>query len=148
VRRRFSHPLKQKMKDLYRNMCKRCGDPSDKRWSDYGGRGITVCSEWRGDRHKFYQWCAENGIESHLQIDRIDNNKNYEPSNCKFSTRMEQAVNTRKNVFLEWNGKRQTISQWAREVGVKYRALQHRIDRGWSIQRIFTQPYRGRPNGG
>jgi hypothetical protein len=142
VTTKFSHPLKRKLKDLWRNMMKRCNDPFDRRWADYGGRGIKVCREWSTDRYKFYAWCLENGCAKHLQIDRKDNDGPYSPENCKFSTRVEQSNNTRKSRFLEWNGKRLTVAQWARELGVRQMSLQHRVDRRWPIDRIFTQPYR------
>lgn len=141
---KFRHPLKQKIKNLYRNMVNRCNNPYDLRYHDYGGRGIRVCDEWLTDRYKFYNWCLDNGIDDYRQIDRIDNNGDYSPSNCKFSTRIEQANNTRKNVFLSWNGSTMTVSQWARVIGVRQQALQHRISRGWSVDRIFTQPFRSK----
>lgn len=139
----FSHPLKKKLKDLYRNMIKRCYDPRNHRYEDYGARGIAVCDEWRSDRYVFYKWCLNNGIQPELMIDRKNNDGPYAPWNCKFSTATEQANNTRKNVFLEWGGKRLTMAQWARELGVRPLAVQHRVYRGWSVERIITQPFRG-----
>jgi hypothetical protein len=127
---------------MYRNMVNRCYDPKNHRYTDYGGRGIAVCREWLNNRYKFYEWCLENGIQKHLQIDRRDNDGNYSPDNCKFSTRIEQASNTRKSVLLTWRTQTMTVSQWARTLKVKPQALQHRIDRGWSVERVFTQPYR------
>lgn len=142
VTTKFSHPLKPKIKDLYRNMIKRCGDPMDRRYADYGGRGISVCSEWVQDRYTFYQWCLDNGIADGLMLDRKDNNGPYCPENCKFSTGIEQANNTRKNVFLEWDGKLLTMSQWARELKIKPSIIQKRARLGWPAERILTQPIR------
>lgn len=139
---KFSHPLKLKLKWLYRNMIKRCHDPRDHRFLDYGGRGISVCSEWRNDRYSFYDWCLANGFKEGVQIDRRNNEGPYSPDNCKFSTQIEQANNTRKNVFLTWQGRTMTIAQWSRELNVRYEAIRHRISRGWSVDRIFTQPFR------
>ncbi len=139
---KFSHPLKSKIKNLYRNMVKRCHNPKDRRWEDYGGRGIKVCSLWMGNRYKFYEWCLENGISQGLQLDRKDNDGDYSPNNCKFSTAIEQANNTRKNRFIEFDTVRMTVSQWARHFGVNPRAIQHRVSRGWSDERILTQPFR------
>jgi hypothetical protein len=146
VTTKFRHPLKSKIKNLYRNMVKRCTDPDDRRWKDYGGRGITVCDEWLRNRYSFYDWCVANGIRKDLQIDRKDNDGPYSPDNCQFSTLLEQANNTRKNRYLGWDGQIMTVSQWARKLGIRSRAIQHRVDRGWTTDRIFTQPYR-RTNG-
>lgn len=144
VTTKFSHPLKSKIKNLYRNMVKRCTDPDDKRWSDYGGRGITVCKLWLNNRYKFYEWCLENGISQDLQLDRKENDGPYSPDNCKFSTRIEQANNSRKNVLLTWNGTKATIATWGKTLGVCPKAIQHRVARGWTTERIFTQPFRTR----
>lgn len=142
VTTKFGHPLKLKIKWLYRNMLARCTDPANKRYADYGGRGISVCDEWMSDRYSFYRWCVTNGIQSHLQIDRKDNDGPYSPANCKFSTQTAQANNTRKNVFLTRHGRTLTVAQWAMELGVRPGAITHRIRRGWSEDRIFSQPYR------
>lgn len=125
-------------------MIKRCHDSRDHRYSDYGGRGIQVCEEWRNDRYKFYKWCLDNGIAKELKIDRIDNDGNYEPSNCKFSTNIESANNTRKNVFFDYNGKRQTVAQWAREYNLPATVLIRRIKAGWNVERALKQPRRMR----
>lgn len=142
-RRAVPHAYSRKLKDLYGNMIRRCFDPKNKRWAEYGGRGITVCELWLNDRRGFYDWAVANGWQPGLQIDRINNDGGYEPGNCRFVDGFVQANNTRKNTFLEWNGRRLTVSQWAREIGVMPKALQHRVDRGWDNDRIFTQPYRG-----
>lgn len=76
-----------------RSRCTRKGDSS---FEDYGARGISVCSEWANDFVPFKTWSLANGYADHLEIDRIDNNGNYEPSNCRWSTRKQQMANTRK----------------------------------------------------
>jgi hypothetical protein len=142
VTTKFRHPLKIKMKNMWRNMLHRCYDPDNKRYQDYGGRGIRVCNQWLNDRYSFYRWCVANGIQPNLQIDRKDNDGPYSPENCKFSTRLEQANNTRKNRRLQWRGESLTLAQWARKLGVRQQALSHRVERGWTVERIFQQPYR------
>lgn len=132
----------RKLKDLYRNMIDRCYNPQNKRWDDYGGRGIKVCEEWLNSRAAFYEWAISNGIRHGVQIDRIRNNLGYSPSNCRFVDSFVQANNTRKNRWLRWKYETRTVSQWARRLGVTPRALQHRVDRGWPTRRIFTQPFR------
>jgi hypothetical protein len=127
-------------------MRKRCYDPKNKRFPDWGGRGITICEEWMSNRSSFFTWASENGYKPGLSIDRINNNGNYEPANCRFVSMEEQNSNTRKNVFLTHDGITLTVSQWARKIGVRPKALQHRIGRGWSISRIFSQPFRRSKN--
>ena len=136
--------LQRKLKGTYRNMLKRCYDQQSNRWLQYGGRGITVCNEWRGrdGRDVFYRWAVENGCDHGLQIDRIDVDGNYEPSNCRWVTPKIQANNTTRNRFIEWQGESLTVSQWAERFGLSYAAMQHRIDRGWCMDRIASQPQR------
>lgn len=135
-------PYKRKLKDLRGNMLRRCYTPGTRRYERYGGRGIRVCDEWRIWPDAFYAWALENGYKPSLTIERKDVNGDYCPENCCFATVVEQANNRTSNVFLEWNGKRQTITQWAKEIGVKYRTLTRRMAKGWSVDRIFTQPFR------
>lgn len=86
----------------WRNMRVRCYSEKDKRYSAYGGRGITVCDEWRNSFEAFRDWALANGYRDDLTIDRIDVNGNYEPSNCRFITRAENNKNrrTRKETTL------------------------------------------------
>lgn len=80
----------------WRNMRVRCTNPKDKRWKDYGGRGITVCEEWKNNFKAFFDWAMSHGYEEHLTIDRIDVNGNYCPENCRFITRAENNKKRRK----------------------------------------------------
>lgn len=140
--------LRRKLKDAYRNMLARCYDPSNDRYENYGGRGIRVCDEWldpASGRLRFYRWCIENGVERELQIDRIDVNGNYCPENCRFVDAFIQANNTTRNRWLTYQGKTQTLADWARETGMAYGVLKHRVDRGWSVERIMNQPVRRSP---
>lgn len=80
---------------VYRGMKERCSNPSYKKYSDYGGRGIKVCQEWLDDVGLFLRWAEENGYEKGLEIDRIDNNNGYSPDNCRFVTRHKNVCNQR-----------------------------------------------------
>jgi hypothetical protein len=80
---------------MWQSMKGRCRNPNNRNWRWYGARGITVCPEWQNDMIGFGNWALENGWQKGLQIDRIDNNGNYEPDNCHFVTREENLRNRR-----------------------------------------------------
>lgn len=143
---RIPEQLRSGLKNCYRNMLRRCTDPTDKRWDCYGGRGISVCNEWAGldGRQRFYDWALEAGYGKGLQIDRINVHGDYSPNNCRFVDAVVQANNTRRNRVISWQGRSLTAADWARELGLTYASMQHRLDRGWPMERIASQPQRRR----
>jgi len=143
-RRNLGYKHRRKLQELLRNMRDRCYNEGNKRWDRYGGRGIRVCDEWMVDNRAFYAWAMANGYEPGLEIDRINFDGDYEPSNCRFVTDKTQANNTSRNHYVTWRGETLTISQWADRIGVRQQALQHRFTRGWPLERAMTQPFRGR----
>lgn len=130
---------KSRLYRIHHCMMSRCYTPSYTYYHRYGGRGISVCNEWH-DFVKFYKWAIANGYRDDLTIDRIDNDGDYEPSNCRWATRQEQSNNISNNKRLTYDGKTMTISEWSRKIGMDRRTLDKRIRSGWSLSRIFTEP--------
>ena len=128
---------------LYRiwfNMKCRCYKKSAPDFSRYGGRGITVCEEWRKSFQSFYDWATSNGYQENLSIDRIDVNGNYCPENCRWADATTQHNNTRSNHYVTFNGETLTISQWAARYGINKNTLLSRLTRyGWSVERALTE---------
>lgn len=121
-------------------MIHRCTNPKDKRYQDYGGRGITVCERWRNSFENFLEDMGQ--VPEGYQIDRIDNNGNYCKTNCRWATRQEQMRNTRRNFLISYNDKTQCLASWAEELNMNYSTLKRRLYDGWSISRAFTTPAR------
>lgn len=122
-------------------MMSRCYNPNNSGYHNYGGRGIKVCKRWH-DIETLYLDMGEKP-EGH-SIDRIDNDGDYCPENCRWATKKEQNRNRRDNVVLTYKGERKTLIEWAESLGMTYCTLYLRIRRGWSIERAFTQPPRGK----
>ena len=102
--------------------------------ANYALRGIKVCDEWL----RFENFFSDMGeVPDGLSLDRIDVNGNYEKTNCRWATREQQSNNTRTNIFIEWNGKRQTRTQWEREFGMKPSTLRSRLRAGWPMEKAM-----------
>ena len=101
-------------------MLQRCTRPTHHKYPNYGGRGITVCAEWRSFED-FYKWATANGYNEGLSLDRIDDNGNYEPSNCRWTDMTTQCNNKRTNVWLERNGEIHTMVEWTRLLDIDYK---------------------------
>lgn len=130
--------------DTWRHIRGRCYRVTDKAYKNYGGRGITVCEEWRNDPVAFYNWAVSNGWRKGLSLDRIDNNKGYSPDNCRWADRKTQNNNKRCTPHITYNGETHTIKEWSEITGIKYHTLFVRIiTRGWSLDRVFNQKPRG-----
>ena len=129
---------------VWRDMRSRCNRQKDSEYHNYGGRGIIVCERWKN----FINFYADMGDPPKgLTLDRIDNDGNYEPSNCRWATRKAQNNNSRQNVIIEYQGQKHTISQWANKINISYRALYLRLrTHKWSIKRALTQSMKKRTN--
>lgn len=125
--------------NIWVNMRQRCTNPN---WSDfhrYGGRGIAVCDEWN-DFQKFYSWSKSNGYLKNLSIDRKDNDGNYTPENCKWSTNKEQSRNRSSNRIIKHNGISKTLAEWSEEKGIEPHTISKRIEALWPIDDALNLP--------
>lgn len=127
-------------------MIRRCTDPKNIRYNNYGGRGISVCTDWKESFVSFYTYVSSlpHFEEDGRSLDRTNNEGNYEPGNVKWSTAVEQAGNTRKNVLITYLGRTQNLTAWARELGMSPATLNSRFRYGWSIEKALTESVRRR----
>ena len=100
------------LRNVHSSMIQRCENPKRQQYSRYGGRGIKVCEEWH-NYEIFRKWALENGYRHPLKLDRIDNNGNYEPSNCRWISKKEQMNNRSSNTKYTYDGETHTLSEWA-----------------------------------
>jgi hypothetical protein len=113
----------------WRHMINRCYREKDREYPQYGGRGIKVCDQWRQSFEAFFADMGHRPSAGH-SIDRIDNNGNYEPGNCRWATRAEQCRNRRSNVLIEHDGQRKTVIEWSESTGLSYMTIYKRHKRG------------------
>lgn len=108
-------------------------------YDDYGGRGIKVCDRWMDSFLAFLEDMGRRPSPDH-SIDRIDNDGDYTPENCRWATDTEQNRNSRRTRDVTWNGKTQCLAAWAEETGIPYNVIGCRLDMGWDIERALTEP--------
>lgn len=123
-------------------MRQRCLNPNNKGYKWYGERGITICDEWLRSYDLFEKWAFTHGYCDDLTIDRIDNNKGYSPENCRWVTIRVQNNNLRKNKYITYKGKTQSMADWCRELNLHYSATRSRLAKGWSVEKAFTTKVR------
>lgn len=124
---------------IYAKMLRRCFVESDLAYSRYGGRGITMCDEWKNSFVAFSDWAYANGYADNLTIDRIDNNGDYCPENCRWTDYLTQSNNKRNNRVYEHNGETKTLSEWCRTLNLPYRRIYFRITNGWTFEEAISQ---------
>jgi hypothetical protein len=124
--------------EVWKTMKQRCSNPNHISYKNYGGRGIKVCNEWQQDFTSFYEWSNSNGYKQGLTIDRIDNNGNYCPENCRWVDRIIQANNTRGNKYITINNQTDTLSNWLRHYNLTYDKYYKRIKKGFTEQQALT----------
>ncbi len=110
---RNKYPYYKRIYSIYDGMRKRCYNENNDNYDRYGGRGITICNEWLSDFKNFYEWAINNGYQNNLTIDRIDNDGNYEPGNCRWATIQEQCYNKSNTVYITIDGETNTILEWS-----------------------------------
>ena len=131
---------------LWASIKNRCNNPNGRKYINYGGRGIKICPEWESNYLAFKNWCLENGYEKGLTIERKDVNGDYSPQNCIFATQKVQQNNRTNNHRITYGSVTKTLSEWADYLGIGYKVLEHRINRGWSVEDAFNIPIGGKRN--
>jgi len=126
--------------EIWQCMKKRCYNPHDARYDRYGGRGITVCDEWRNDFKAFYKWALENGYADNLTIDRIDNDKGYSPDNCRWADAETQCRNRASNINITIGNATKTLTEWCEIFELDYATIHARYkhDKFKGIDDLFN----------
>lgn len=133
-----------KLYAIWSSIKKRCYNPNEKCYSNYGGRGITMCDEWKNDYMSFRKWAYDNGYDeskskNECSIDRINVNGDYCPENCRWVDIITQANNKRNNFCITYNGETRTVHEWSRILDMPVYLITDRIQReGWTPERTFT----------
>ncbi len=134
---------KSRIYNTWINMKARCYNPNATRFLQYGGRGIKVCEMWKKDFQAFYDWAVLNGYQDNLTIDRIDNNGDYTPDNCRWVDNKRQQNNTSHSRMISYGEKTQTLQEWSAELGINYKTLQKRLN-AWDIEKALSYPVKSR----
>ena len=119
------------------NIRDRCYNNVNPNYNNYGGRGIAVCDEWKDNFQAFYDWSMANGYDDTLTIDRVDNNKGYEPNNCRWATQKQQARNRRSNRNYTINGETYCLSKWCEIYNINYQTAVYRLNHNWTIEKAL-----------
>lgn len=120
----------------WKGMMARCYHPGNHKYPRYGGRGISVCKRW----HNFPCFLEDMGLRpAGATLDRIDNDANYSPENCRWASSREQNRNRSDNRMIKYDGVTKSLPEWADEYGIKRTTLKMRLDRGWPIYRALSQ---------
>jgi hypothetical protein len=134
---RHGHNGKDRIYRIWVAMRQRCGKEYRSNFSEYGGRGITVCEEWERSFVAFKAWADANGYAPNLSIDRIDNDKGYSPENCRWATAQQQVENRRAACAIEVDGEVRSVAEWARVKNMHMTTLYRRYWRGVRGEALF-----------
>ena len=141
---------KTRLFNLWTRIKDRCYREKNPNYRNYGGRGIKMCDEWKDDFVKFRTWAINSGYKEELlkngknkwTIDRINNDGDYEPSNCRWVTIKQQCRNRRTNSFVEYNGEKYCYAELSENFNINKQIIQYRISHGWSINDTINTPVR------
>lgn len=122
---------------IWKGMKQRCNNNRSPSYFNYGGRGIKICDRWQNSFDNFLADMGHIPSTNHT-LDRIDNDGNYEPSNCRWATVAEQSRNRRSTMMLTFNGITQCAKDWSKIVGVKASTIRERIHRGWTVDEALS----------
>ena len=137
-RAKFKHPLYK----AWNSMRYRCYSPNAQQYHNYGARGIKICDEWKTSFAAFRDWAITSGWRAGLSLDRINNDGNYEPSNCRWTDTPTQGRNQRTNIYLTYKGETASIADWAERTGLFYTTILERWRQGWTPEKIIETPKR------
>jgi hypothetical protein len=129
-----------KLYNVFSHMKARCYNKNSKFYNYYGGRGIKICDEWLINPLLFFKWAEKNGYDEKLSIDRIDNNGDYSPDNCRWATKKQQANNRNYCILITYKSKTQTLKMWCDELNMSWSTVKNRIKKYGYIDYIFTKP--------
>jgi hypothetical protein len=124
--------------DTWNRMMHRCYDTKHHKYARYGARGIKLCDEWKNNYDTFYNWAINNGFQLGLSIDRINNDGNYEPSNCRWATRKQQMRNTSRTKYLTYKGETRSMAEWCEILNLNYDKVASRLHRGKTVDQAFS----------
>ena len=137
---RSRHNMKNtRIYNIWHSIKQRCFYKKSISFPSYGGRGITMCNEWL-DFINFKDWALSSGYADNLSIDRKEVNGNYEPSNCRWFTSIQQANNRRNSNPITFNGKTLSLKEWSRIYNIKTPTLKNRLNNNWPLKKVFLLP--------
>ena len=140
VKQNRTHGMaKTRLYNTWSNMKTRCANEGRSMYYTYGGRGIKVCEEWNDSFESFYKWAMENGYKDSLSIDRIDNDGDYSPENCRWSTSQQQARNKQTTIRIMYRGQTKTLKEWCDKYNLNYHTAYRRLRKGWGIKKLLTE---------
>ncbi|TVY09882.1 hypothetical protein [Paenibacillus cremeus] len=141
VNRKYDIRLQSKrIYTIWNDMNRRCFNENCREFKWYGEKGITVCDDWSDENNgfpNFFKWSMENGYSENLTIDRIESDGNYEPSNCRWATKIVQANNKNNTIYVKINNVTKTVGEWSQESGIASGVIRSRLRSGWQNEDLL-----------